>query len=188
VSSVAISGGSSANWRTDFSGEPFEPITGSYSLTLTLDFPGWGSCVISESIGGPATSTPTPSATPVPNCSDIYISNTWISGDDVRATVVNNNSATGYLTTTDFVWTELSGSMYVDWFRFDGSNYYSGNDNSSPTNVGGSSETLSGSSSATWQMDFDGEPFEPITGTYSLTITFDFPGWGSCVISDSVTG
>ena len=104
------------------------------------------------------------------------------------ATVVNNNVAPATLTTTNFVWTELSGSMYVDYFRFDGSNYYNGNDNSSPTNVSGSSAALSGGSSAEWRMDFDGEPFEPITGTYSLTLTFDFPGWGTCVISDSVSG
>ena len=187
-SSVPLSGGSSADWRTDFSGEPYEPIDGSYALTLTFDFAGWGTCVISESIGGAATSTPTPSATPAPNCSDIYISNTWINGDDVRATVVNDNVAPATLTTTNFEWAELSGSMYVDYFRFDGSNYYNGNDNSSPTGMSGSSEALAGASSAQWEMDFDGEPYEPIDGTYSLTLTFDFPGWGTCVISDSVSG
>jgi len=182
-SGVSFPGSSSQTWRTDFDGEPYEPINGNYALTLTFDVPGAGTCVTSDSI-----TMPTPTATPSPSCSDIYISSTWIYRDDVRATVVNNNQATANLTTTDFVWTELSGSMRVDYFRLGGSQYYNGNDYDSPTNVSGSSVALSGGSSAQWRTDFDGEPFEPITGNYSLTLTFDFPGWGPCVISDSVSG
>ena len=183
-SSATISGSSTQTWRMDFDGEPYEPINGSYSLTLTFDVPGAGGpCVTSDSI-----SSPTPTATPAPSCSDIYISSMWISGDDVRATVQNDNDATAYLTDTAFTWNEMSGSMRVDYFNFNGSEYYGGNDYSSPTNHSGSNVSLSGTSSATWRTDFDGEPYEPIDGTYSLTLTFNFPGWGTCDISDSVTG
>ena len=182
-SSVAFAGSSSKIWRIDFDGEPYEPITGIFTQTITFDVPGAGTCVVSESLVA-ATLSPTPS----PNCADIYISNIWIIGDDVRATVVNNNLSTGNLTTPDFVWTELSGSMRVDYFRFGASQYYNGDDYDSPTNVTGSSVALSGGSSAEWRTDFDGEPFEPITGTCSLTLTFDFSGWGTCVVSDSVSG
>jgi hypothetical protein len=182
-SSVALPASSIATWRTDFDGQPYSPVDGDFSLTLTFDVPGAGTCVTSDSI-----SMPTPIATPAPSCSNIYISSIWIYADDIRANVVNDNVAQATLITTNFEWTELSDSMYVDNFRFDGSDYYSGNDNSSPTGVSGSSESLSGGSSAQRETDFDGEPFEPITGNYALTLTFDFPGWGTCVISDSVTG
>ena len=182
-SSVALPASSNATWRTDFDGQPYSPVDGDYSLTLTFDVPGAGTCVTSESI-----SMPTPTATPVPSCSDLYISSTWISGDDVLATVVNDNQAAATLTTTNLVWPELSGSMRVDWFELGPSRYYSGDNYDSPTIVSGSSVPLAGSSSDTWHMDFDGQPSSPITGTYTLTLTFDFAGWGSCVISDSVTG
>ena len=182
-SSVALPASSNATWRADFDGQPYSPVDGDYSLTLVFDVPGAGTCVTSDSI-----TMPTPTATPAPSCSDIFISSIWISADDVLATVVNNNSATGYLTTTNLVWPELSGSMAVNWFRFEGSQYYGGNDSSSPTNIGGSNVPSPGGTSYQWRTDFSSEPYEPIDGTYSLTLTFDFPGWGTCVISDSVTG
>ena len=182
-SSVALPASSNATWRSDFDGQPYSPVDGDYSLTLVFDVPGAGTCVTSDSI-----TMPTPTATPAPSCSDIFISSIWISADDVLATVVNNNSATGYLTTTNLVWPELSGSMAVNWFRFEGSQYYGGNDSSSPTNIGGSNVPSPGGTSYQWRTDFSSEPYEPIDGTYSLTLTFDFPGWGTCVISDSVTG
>ena len=91
------------------------------------------------------------------------------------------------LTDTAFIWTELSDSMFVDWFQF-GVQFYNGDDNSSPTVVTGSSVAFAGSSNKTWRIDFDGEPSSPITGTYTVTLTFDFAGWGTCVISGTVTG
>ena len=182
-SSVALPASSNASWRTDFDGQPYSPVDGDYSLTLTFDVPGAGTCVTSESI-----SMPTPTAIPAPSCSNIYISSIWIDADDIRANVVNDNAATGNLITTNLVWPELSGSMAVNWFRFEGSQYYDGNDDSSPTNVSGSSVPSPGGSTYQWRTDFSSEPYEPIDGTYSLTLTFDFPGWGTCVISDSVTG
>lgn len=78
--------------------------------------------------------------------------------------------------------------MRVDWFRLGAAQYYNGDDYDSPTNVSGSSVPLAGNSSEAWHTDFDGQPSSPITGTYTVTLTFDFAGWGTCVVSDSVSG
>ena len=131
--------------------------------------------------------TPTPSNTPTPtpspDCSLLSLYGMAIvSGDDVRARVQNDNFAPAWVDYTWFSWPELSDSMRVDWFRFDGANYYGGNDYSSPTNRGNNSGRSAdgGGAVTTWRTDFDGAPWSPITGTYTLSLRMSFPSWGTC--------
>ncbi|UCF60597.1 MAG: pilus assembly protein [Anaerolineaceae bacterium] len=132
-----------------------------------------------------ATITRTPTRTPTPDCSNIYISSMWISGDDeVRARVVNNNTADAYLYWTRLRWDDVPYG-YVDWFRFP-DQYYNGNDYSSPTTVGDTWVWLGGDSTETWRADFDGEPPEGIYGSFTLILRFEYPGWGTCQISRSI--
>jgi len=127
----------------------------------------------------------TPTPTPTPRCSEIYISNMWISGrDEIRATVRNRNVASAYLTTTFFDWTQ-NGSEYIDWFRFL-YRYWGSNDSNPPTGPIGSSVNFPGMDNERWRADFDNEPSGGIWGDFSLTLTFDYPGWGQCVASDSL--
>lgn len=133
--------------------------------------------------------TPTPGAGPFsgpePDCSNLQITNTWIDdGDELRALVRNENSRRAYLTRTVFEWPDVPTPAYVDWMRFD-DRYYDNNDYSSPTISEGSWETLKGNSSETWRADFDDEPKAGIYGNFQVSLTFVFPGWGSCVIDGS---
>ena len=134
------------------------------------------------------TSTPIPA--PTPECIKINIESMWISGDEVRANVRNFNFADAWIDHTWFIWPELSDSMHVDWLRFGGTNYYDGDDYSSPTNRSEKSlQPASGGGVTTrWRVDFDDALFQPIVGTYSLTLEMLFPGWGSCVIKQWVPG
>jgi hypothetical protein len=131
------------------------------------------------------TLTPTPTATP--DCSDIYIQSMWISGDDVRADVNNDNDATAYLTNTHLSWSELSASMEVNTFTWAGSVYATLGDDSSPTSYGGTFLPIAGHTDEEWRVDFSGEPYEPIWGTYTLTLTFEFPGSVTCTKSRTIS-
>lgn len=126
----------------------------------------------------------TPTQTPTPKCSNIYISSIWISGgDEVRARVRNQNMADAYLIRTYFDWTK-NGSEYIDWFRFF-FRYWGGNDSNPPTGPINSSVQFPGMDNERWRADFDSQPPGGIWGNFSLTLTFDYPGWGQCVVSDS---
>jgi len=133
------------------------------------------------------TNTLTPTATQTPDCSDIYIQSMWISGDDVRADVNNDNDATAFLTNTHLTWTELSSSMEVNTFTWSGSVYAEPDDNSSPTSYGGTFLPIVGHTDEEWRADFDGEPYEPIWGTYTLTLTFEFPESVTCIKSRTIS-
>ena len=145
---------------------------------------------VTPSLTPTPSTTPTPSNTPTPtatpDCNDIFFQNLYISGDDIRGNVKNNNDATAYLATTHFEWEELDSNMRVDWFRYGGSQYYNGNDYSSSTTVSGTNLAHPKNQSKHWRTDFDGSGYNPIWGLYTLTLTFDFPGWGDCTITRSV--
>jgi hypothetical protein len=133
------------------------------------------------------TNTLTPTATQTPDCSDIYIQSMWISGDDVRADVNNDNDADAFLTDTHLSWSELASSMEVNEFQWSGDQYYGGDDSSSPTSYGGTFLPIVGHTDEEWRVDFDGEPYEPIWGTYTLTLTFEFPGSVTCTKSRTIS-
>ena len=133
------------------------------------------------------TNTLTPTATPTPDCSDIYIQSMWISGDDVRADVNNDNDAAAFLTHTHLSWSELNSSMEVNTFTWSGDQYAEPDDNSSPTSYGGTFLPIAGHTDEEWRVDFDGEPYEPIWGTYTLSLTFEFPGSVTCTKSRTIS-
>ena len=130
--------------------------------------------------------TPVPAAPAVSICSKLSIVSFSIDGDDkLHASVRNEASVKAFLTDTTLDWPNVPPPAFVDEFKFDGSKYYNGNDDSSPTVVSGSSKQLSAGKTRTWEADFDDEPGEGIYGTFGLTLVFNFPGQGSCTLSSS---
>ncbi|HEY4666529.1 MAG TPA: hypothetical protein VIH26_04425 [Anaerolineales bacterium] len=153
-------------------------------------------------IGSAATSTPlatpiatadnTPLPTPVPPTADVSICNRIsilsfsIDGDDkLKASVRNEASVKAFLTDTTLEWPDVPAPAFVDYFEFDGSKYYNGNDYSSGTALSGSSRQLSAGKTRSWKADFDDEPGAGIYGQFDLTLVFNFPGQGSCTLSGS---
>ncbi len=145
----------------------------------------------------PPTPTPTVTSTftptPLPSCSNLVINQTRLNGDDFQVRVRNNNLATAYLTSSVMTWSSpYSPPLYFDYFWF-GRTYYnpSGNITTSPVSwssaMGGIPDPLpGGGTEIRWTADFDlmGQPFH---GSYSVTLTFNFPGWGDCVLSSSIS-
>ncbi len=77
------------------------------------------------------TFTPTPS--PTPDCGLLSVEDIFASGDDVIASVRNNEQAPFYLTSSTLAWPALLESnggldpdVYVNWFNFNGVRYYNG--------------------------------------------------------------
>ena len=139
-----------------------------------------------------ATANNTPFATAVPTtpavslCNKLSIVSFWVEGDDkLKAYVRNDASVKAFLTDTTLEWPDVPMPAFVDYFEFDGSKYYNGNDYSSGTAVSGSSRQLSAGKTRTWQTDFDDEPGVGIYGYFGLTLVFDFPGQGSCTLNGS---
>ena len=149
-----------------------------------------------------ATSTPmamptaTPSNTPIPTavpatsavsiCTKLSLLSFWIDGNDkLKASVRNEASVKAYLTDTTLVWPSVPSPAYIDYFEFDGSKYYNGDDYSSPTAYSGSSRKLDAGNTGSWRTDFDDEPGEGIYGSFDLTLVFNYPGQGSCTLSSS---
>ncbi len=129
------------------------------------------------------TRTPTPTITPTPDCNDITAS-VRISGDDIVMTVTNNNPTAIFLTNSSFYWDKYWSGMYVDWFRFNGTQYYNGNDSTPPTtNVAPSPPiALGAGNTAEWRTDFDGHG-GTLYGEFTVQLTFD----DRCTVSDTVS-
>ena len=130
-----------------------------------------------------ATLTPSPTPSPTPSCADIYITDFWDSGDDdLFASVQNDNAAQAFLVSTTLLWPDLDSATAseVNYLEWDGTHYMDSNDSSSPTGPVGSSEYMGGNSSGTWHADFNNQPPEGIWGFFQISLTFDFPGWGTC--------
>ena len=140
-----------------------------------------------------AGATATPSNTPLPApataspggslCGKLSIVAMSIDGDDkLKASVRNDSTAKAFLTDTTLEWPDLPPPAYVDWFKFDGNRYYTGDDPSSPTTKTGTSRQLSAGKTRTWEADFDDEPAEGIYGHFGLTLVFMISG-ESCTLS-----
>jgi hypothetical protein len=140
-----------------------------------------------------STTTPTPTNTPDPAC-DLIVP----VADSFRVTankklefyVTNNNLLPVELTTTNFVWTDFyDPAQQVDYFRFAGATYYSGDDNSSPTTFSpppGTPVPLNGGETGYWESDFDGYGtlygIYHTIGPFSIDLTFN----GNCVITSTI--
>ena len=121
-------------------------------------------------------------AEPLPECSRLSITGVWIyNGDQVRASVRNNNPGRAYLTHTVFEWPDVPAPAYVDWMDFN-TRYYGQDDYSSPTTSDGTWLSINRTSTRTWSADLDDEPAEGLYGGFRVILTFEYPGSGSCVI------
>ena len=139
-----------------------------------------------------ATANNTPFATAVPTtpavslCSKLSIVSFSIDGDDkLRAEVRNQASVKAFLTATTVEWPQVPSPAYVDWFKFDGNQYYDGNDNSSPTSKTGTNRELGAGKTRTWEADWDDEPPEGLYGNFSVTLVLKISG-EFCTLSSSV--
>ena len=121
-------------------------------------------------------------ADPLLECPKLSITGVGIySGEQVRASVRNNNQVRAYLTHTMFEWPDVPSPAYLDWMDFN-RRYYNQDDYSSPTTSDGTWLSINRTSTRTWSADLDDEPAEGIYGGFKVILTFVYPGWGSCVI------
>ncbi len=137
------------------------------------------------------TNTPTPS--PTPDCNLLSIQNIYASGDDVLMNVRNDNPAPMYLTASTMNWPlmlEDNGNpdvnAYVNWFNFNGTQYYPGNDGSSPTTANPSPPgvQINGNQTAVWRTDF-GNYASPIVLGLPLTVDLTIDP-GNCQLSGTL--
>ncbi|MBK9781410.1 MAG: pilus assembly protein [Anaerolineales bacterium] len=135
-----------------------------------------------------STATNTPTNTPVPSCSNIFINRTRFNSgkDKFEARVINNNFATAYLISSTLTWSPgtLTGGNYYDKTTF-GTQY----DNPSATNIINApisttildlSQPIAGNGTqVSWVADFK---TPPLTGIWTVVLTFNFPGYGDCTL------
>jgi hypothetical protein len=95
--------------------------------------------------------------------------------------LINHNPQTAYLISTELEWnTDNAPPMYFDYFKFQGTNYGTSSYNS-PTSSSAPSIGLTQGSDRWWEAYFalNGQPF---VGYYRGTLTFSFPGFGTCEV------
>jgi hypothetical protein len=125
------------------------------------------------------TLTPVPTNTPAPNCNLIQNIGTQIKNNAFGIRLINSNAQTAYLVSSTLEWnTAYAPPMYFDNFKFQGSSYGSSSYNS-PTTSAAPNIGLTQGSDRWWEAYFNlgGQPF---VGFYRGTMTFNFPGWGTC--------
>jgi hypothetical protein len=134
------------------------------------------------------TVTRTPTNTPLPSCGLIEIDRTRFNSDNFEARVINNNMATAYLTSSTLTWipSPLSGRA-LDYVQF-GTTYYNPSPDlvNSPVNTSAAVPDLpidGDGTQVSWIADFTNSSF---TGAWSISLTFNFPNWGNCTITDSI--
>ncbi len=134
------------------------------------------------------TVTPTFTPTPTPDCSLLNVLSDRLYIDDYEINVRNSNVATAFLVDSSMTWSSpFAPPMYFDFFRFTGSTYYNPSTQVGEGTVSSLAPSISlagGGGSAWCESDFSLEG-QPLGGTFSATLTFSFPGWGSCTVSAS---
>jgi hypothetical protein len=137
---------------------------------------------LTPSITPTPSKTNTPANTPTPDCSDIYVTNKRINGDDFEVRVRNNNSAPAYLISSRLIWnTANAPPMEFNFFTFKGNKYYGTDSYTSPVNASAPSIPLNTGENKYWEADFnlEGQPFD---GLYKARLIFEFSGWGTCTL------
>ncbi len=167
-------------------GAPFEQGLHRMRVRAQDDEGVWGSWEeVQFTINPPP--TPTPSPTPTPDCDDIYVRRRRVNGDDFEVQVQNNNVADAWLIDTWLQWPEMTGSMYYNKAYFNGTKHYDGNDYSSPTSASANVHMNGGGNRDWWEADFNNVPSGGLAGYFQARLTFNFPGWGTCVLTTSMT-
>jgi len=167
---------------------PSETPTPTFTYTPTAS----PSNTATPTITATPTRTNTPTVTPQPSCSLIVINQTRFRSDRFEARVINNNVQPAYLINSTLTW-DLSYApvMYLDFFRFGTTAYFNPPNNppppqatSSPIAASAPALELAGAGTQmTWAAKFNNPTF---IGLYRVTLTFDFPGWGTCVLTTSL--
>lgn len=120
------------------------------------------------------TMTPSPTPTPTPSCDLLEMTRIYASSDDIYAEGVNNNFLPVQIMRTNFDWTKYYSSQYVNYSRFDGYQYYPGNDYSPPTNITLMTPYTFGAGATTvWTSDFNNVPNSRIVLTSVLTVEWE---------------
>lgn len=193
--------GSRMTWRSDFNNVPGGILWDAYSVRLTFDYVCHVYANIEEEQPTPTNTpsptwtptitltpsrTPSPTRTPTPDCDDIYANSDQIYGDDFEFRIRNNNPQPAYLKSASLSWPASTWSppQVFDYFRFDGNRYYD-NDSTSSTVNASSSLYIGAGANPWWEADFKNLPDGGLQGTYSATLVFEFPGWGTCNVSAS---
>ncbi|HCR72258.1 MAG TPA: hypothetical protein DIW23_12495, partial [Anaerolineae bacterium] len=170
---------------------PTLTATSVFTSTPTPTFTRTPTVSRTPTASGTPTITMTPTNTPLPSCSNIFINRTRFNGDNFEARVINNNLASAYLINATLTWSPspLPGGKYFDFAQF-GTTYYDPSEtsiNNSPLNITSSvSDNLSISGNGTqvsWIADFSNLSWE---GLWSISLTFNFPGWGECTVVSSI--
>jgi hypothetical protein len=132
------------------------------------------------------TITLTPTLTPTPDCNDISVVAYWIqSYNEIRFSVRNDNPTSIDLTDSTFNWTDSYSGQYVDYFQWQFSTYYGGNDYNAPTSYGPSPpRSFPSGSTYTWRAAFGGVPWNlGLDGDFTTWLVFD----SRCTISASLS-
>ncbi len=135
------------------------------------------------------TKTPTPTITPTPDCSKLQVNNVRFNDDDFEFRIRNNNPMPAYLESSTLWWPSSQFAQQVfNYFRFNSISYYTVSSDSSPVSAFAPSMLLNAGSNPWWEADFDNVPDGGLQGFYRASLTFEFPGWGTCSISASLDG
>ncbi len=143
-----------------------------------------------------ATETPTPTMTPTPDCSLIYLDRIIGYSDDIRMWVRNDNPGPLDLLKSTLTWPQVlepdgdvDPNAYVNWFNFNGVQYYGGNSSTSPTIYAlPSPVSINGNQTAEWRMDFGAYSSPLVLGPGNpATVDLVF-GWENSLITCPVSG
>jgi hypothetical protein len=123
------------------------------------------------------TPTPTSSPTPTPtrDCSDYQIEQIWIVDDDLRVQVRNDSAFDGEFTGSSMAWDVYYQNQYVNYFEWNGTRYYSGDDGNPPTSSDPvPSLGFPAESSYLWRSDFNNILSDPgLVGDFQVHLTID---------------
>ncbi len=143
-----------------------------------------------RSVGAQGT---TPTYTPPTPAACMFIAYAYVTETTVVVGANNNTARTAGLRTATLTWPAAlggTGGDYVDYFRWNGNQFYNGNDSTPPTSSGAPN-------SATYQIapGVTGEfvagfgliPLNrPLYGSFTVTLVFRFTGFPDCTIAITV--
>ncbi|MGB7540259.1 MAG: hypothetical protein WBM17_17085, partial [Anaerolineales bacterium] len=151
------------------------PLAGTFTVTLVFS----NGCSVSATVTLPAIPTPTPQGTYTPVAGQCNIAYAYVTELAVVVGVRNNTAATRRLSTTTLDWPAGiggTGGDYVDYFQFNGNQFYAGNDTAPTTAATPANSALydiAPGQTRVFVAAFGLAPlFRPLYGTFTATFTF----------------